>query len=115
MVPSIADLINELLTNGVTMMLCDITRDSETEIAQIILRPLVNAIPEAPGRCFAAYGDQLLPLDGVQTFSEAVMRSGMTDAQKIQWLYLTCQEYEEKYARGLVQGLMSVEQEEAQR
>ena len=113
MVPSISDWLDELLAAGVTNVACLISRNPETELASIILRPLGDAIPDTSPRFFAAYGDQLLPLDGVQTFSEAVMRSGMTDAQKLQWLFMTCQEYEMKYPRGLMQEPVDAEQKEA--
>jgi hypothetical protein len=97
MVPSITDWLNELLTTGVTELYGTIARDLQTGVAQITLRPLDTATLW-PDRLFAAYGGQLLPLDGVQTFSEIVMRSEMTDARKVEWLFTTCQEYEQKCA-----------------
>lgn len=96
MVPSITDWLNELLAAGVTELYATIALDQQTEVAEITLRPL-HTTKLWPDRLFAAYGDQLLPLDGVQAFSEAVMRSGMTDAEKMEWLLRTCQEYEAKY------------------
>ena len=110
MIPSITDFLHELLTAGVTELYGTVTRDPQTEIAGISLRPLGTATIW-PVRFFAAYGDQLLPLDGVQTFSEAVMRSGMTDAQKVEWLFMTCQEYEQKYALGLEKAQETAPQE----
>ena len=111
MVPSITDWLNELLMAGVTELYGTIARDPQTALAQITLRPL-HTTPRWPDRLFAAYGDQLLPLDGVQTFSEAVMRSGMTDAQKVEWLFMTCQEYEQKYALGVGKGQETVPAEQ---
>ena len=99
MVPSITDYLNGLLTGGITRVLCAISRDEQTALLHMAVSAVGAQDPEAPPRVFAAYGDLLLPLDGVQTFSEAVMRSGMTDAQKVEWLLMTCQEYEQEYAR----------------
>ena len=77
--------------------------------------PVDETDPTPASRLFAAHGDHLLPLDGVQTFSEAVMRSEMTDAQKVEWLFTTCQEYEQKYALGVEKGQEGrAAQEEAQ-
>ena len=97
MVPSIADWFKELLRTGVKELYGTLTRDPQTGVAEITLRPLYTTTLW-PDRLFASYGDTLLPLDGIQTFSEAVMRSGMTDAKKLEWLYMTCQEYEQKYS-----------------
>ena len=103
MVPSITDWFNELLTAGVNELYATLTCDPQTGVAQITLRPLYTATVW-PDRFFAAFGDQLLPLDGVQTFSEAVMRSKMTDAQKVEWLHSACLEYEQRYALGVGNG-----------
>ena len=111
MVPSITDWLNALLMAGVTELYGTIARDPQTALAQITLRPL-QTTPLWPPRLFAAYRDQLLPLDGVQTFSEIVIRSGMTDAQKVEWLFMTCQEYEQKYALGVGKGQETVPAEQ---
>lgn len=112
MVSSISDVLNEFLMAGVTELYGTIARDTQTELPQITFRPQ-HTTTAWPDRVFVSHGDQLLPVDGVQTFSEAVMRSGMTDAQKVEWLFLTCQEYEQKYPLGLAQETIAAEQEEA--
>ena len=76
MVPSITDWLNELLKTGVTELSGTIARDPQTEVAEITLRPL-HTSTDWPPRHFAAYGDQLLPLDGA-------------------WLFMTRQEYEQQ-------------------
>ena len=113
MVPSITEWLNELLTHGVTTLLCTLISNPQTAAPEIVFRGTIDGTPALPPQRFAAYNDQLLPLDGLQTFSEAVMRSGMTDAQKLQWLFMTCQEYEMKYPRGVMQEPVDAEQKEA--
>ena len=113
MVPSITEWLNELLTHGVTTLLCTLISNPQTAAPEIVFRGTIDGTPALPPQRFAAYNDQLLPLDGLQTFSEAVMRSGMTDAQKVEWLYITCQEYEQKYPLGLEQHSGAAQQKEA--
>ena len=101
MVPSITDWLNELLGRGVNTFLVDCERNPQTGVIHMSFCPIDKASPAPDSRLFAAYGDLLLPLDGVQTFSEAVMRSKMTDAQKVEWLHSACLEYEQRYALGV--------------
>lgn len=96
-VPSITDFVTEALAAGVTTCTVTLTRDTQTELPMLrIVGIREDAGVASTPRIFAAEGDYLLPMDGMQTFSEAIMRSGMTDAQKIHWLLITLQEYEAK-------------------
>jgi hypothetical protein len=45
-------------------------------------------------RSFYVDGDNVHPADQTMTFSEAIMRSGMSDAQKLKWLYEACRDWE---------------------
>lgn len=51
-------------------------------------------------RSFYVDGDLLFPADGQCSFSEAVLRSSMSRDQKIDLLYETCREYEERIQKG---------------
>lgn len=45
-------------------------------------------------RSFYVDGDNVHPADQMMTFSEAIIRSGMTVERKLEWLYQTCRDWE---------------------
>lgn len=112
MVPSITDWLHKLLTRGVSTFLVDCARDIQMGRIKMSFCPVDETDPTPASRLFAAHGDQLLPLDGAQTFPEAVMRSGMTDAQKVEWLYSACLEYEQRYGLGVTKVQEAAEEAE---
>lgn len=96
MIESISEWVRRLQLVGVTELACAITLDDQTELPMLRFSVIGEHPLEVPPRVFACEGDQLLPMDGVQTFSEAIMRSGMTTEQKLHWLLIAIQECEQK-------------------
>lgn len=47
-------------------------------------------------RSFYVDGDYMLAADETQSFAECLMHSAMSDAQKLDWMYTTLREYEDR-------------------
>lgn len=101
---SITDFCERASAAGLHDLCVKIGRDEQSGLIVLRVSPQipqgmdVGRAKEAgfATRTFYAEGDLLLPADGQVTFAQSVMRSGMTDAQKVDWLYETLREYEDR-------------------
>lgn len=99
---SIADFVKRAAAHGVRELWVSVGEDENSGLTILWVSPRSATHHDAEQakaagiatRKFYAEGDTLIPCDGVEPFSQAVMRSAMTTEQKLEWLYNALQEHE---------------------
>lgn len=96
---SITEFAERAAAAGIRELWVSVGKDEQSALTVLHVSPRTDDRAKAAGigtRSFYSEGDMLIPCDTQHTFAEAVMRSNMTEAQKIDWLYTTCREHEER-------------------